>query len=339
MNHLPLKQRVHDLWQALDHSRPEQAAGLFAGAMAEGAPWYGFDPLLELRGPEALATRWWQPMRHAFPDLQRHTWILIGGASNGRRDGNRALDDRPWVGGTGVFSGTFAHDWLGIPANGSRVSIRWGEFHRFEGGRIAESYVLLDLVDLIEQAGFAVLPPSRGAPGLYPPPRALDGVRLGPGDPAESEASLDHIWRFIFAGLNAFDRSDLASMGMARWFDARVKWYGPGGIGACLSLAQFEDFHQRPWLTAYPDRKVQDLQALIADGPYSGGPGWAGVLATHTGPYLDCAATGRRIAFNGLDFWKREGDRYIENWVFVDMVHLFRQFGVDLFARLRRPTD
>jgi hypothetical protein len=37
---------------------------------------------------------------------------------------------------------------------------------------------------------------------------------------------------------------------------------------------------------------------------------------------------------NGLDFWRREGDRFTENWVFVDMLHLFRQFGVDLLARI-----
>ncbi|MFN9938635.1 MAG: ester cyclase [bacterium] len=78
---------------------------------------------------------------------------------------------------------------------------------------------------------------------------------------------------------------------------------------------------------------MQDLNALIAEGAYSGGPGWAGVLATHSGPYLDCPPTGHRIAVNGLDWWKRDGERYIENWVFVDMIHLFRQFGVDLLAR------
>ena len=63
-------------------------------------------------------------------------------------------------------------------------------------------------------------------------------------------------------------------------------------------------------------------------------PGWAGVKATHTGPYLGCPATGNQIEFNGLDWWKREGEMYVENWVFVDMVHLFRQLGVDLFERL-----
>ena len=59
------------------------------------------------------------------------------------------------------------------------------------------------------------------------------------------------------------------------------------------------------------------------------------MLATHTGDYLDAKATNKPVEFNGLDFWKLENDRYIENWVFVDMVHLFRQFGIDLFERMR----
>ncbi len=82
-------------------------------------------------------------------------------------------------------------------------------------------------------------------------------------------------------------------------------------------------------------RAVQDLDALFAEGNYSGAPGWAGVKATHTGEYLEYAATGNKLEINGLDFWKREGEVYIENWVFVDMIHLFRQFGVDLFEQLR----
>jgi predicted ester cyclase len=134
--------------------------------------------------------------------------------------------------------------------------------------------------------------------------------------------------------LNSYDQSELKSMGMADYFHPDVQWFGPGGIGACRSLKEFEENHQRHWLRAFPDRSVQNLDALIAEGAYSGGPGWAGVKATHTGEYLDCQATGRAIEFNGLDFWKLEEDMYIENWVFVDMVHLFRQFGVDLFERM-----
>ena len=83
-----------------------------------------------------------------------------------------------------------------------------------------------------------------------------------------------------------------------------------------------------------PDRQVQDLTALIAEGPYTSAPGWAGVIATHAGQYLDTPPSQRTVKVNGIDFWKREGEQYIENWVFVDMVHLFGQFGVDLLKRV-----
>jgi len=169
---------------------------------------------------------------------------------------------------------------------------------------------------------------------MYPPSAATDGVMLGVQNQETSRHSLEHIRRFIFDGLNAYDQTELKSMGMADFFHPEMRWYGPGGIGACLSLKEFEDFHQRPWLAAYPDRRVQDLDTLFAESAYSGASGWAGVKATHTGPYLDSPATGNQIEFNGLDWWKREGEMYVENWVMLDMVHLFHQLGVDLFERL-----
>ncbi len=30
---------------------------------------------------------------------------------------------------------------------------------------------------------------------------------------------------------------------------------------------------------------------------------------------------------------------YVENWVFVDMIHLFRQFGIDLFGRMAQQIS
>jgi len=191
----------------------------------------------------------------------------------------------------------------------------------------------------MQQAGYNVLPPALGKDNLYPAPAANDGILHEAQDEAQTNYSLEHIRAFIFDGLNAFDQDDLKSMGMADYFHPNVKWYGPGGIGACLSFKEFEDLHQKPWLVAYPDRQVQDLDALIAEGAYTGAPGWAGVIATHTGEYLSVPATGKRIEFNGLDWWKREGEQYIENWVFVDMIHLFHQFGIGLFERLAMQTN
>ena len=86
---------------------------------------------------------------------------------------------------------------------------------------------------------------------------------------------------------------------------------------------------------AFPDRQVQDLDNLIAEDRMVGASSFPGVLATHTGVYQDTAATGNKIAFNGIDFWLKTEGKFTENWVFVDMIDLFNQFGVDLFARMR----
>lgn len=330
------KRLVWDFWQALEEAEVNDIEATVRTVMVENVLWNGFTPIEKLEGIAAFTSNFWKPLLESFPDMKRETHIFMGGKSNGRADGDISLDGKMWVSGTGYFNGTFVKDYLGIPPTGKKVSIRWGEFCRVEEGKIVEVFFMLDLVDLMQQAGFEVLPPSKGKDGLYPAPHAGDGILLEEQPKEVSDYSLDHIWRFIYDGLNSYDQSELKSMGMADFFHPDVQWYGPGGIGACLSLKEFEDFHQQPWLIAYPDRQVQDLNALIGEGNYSGGPGWAGVKATHTGPYLDCPATGNSIIFNGLDWWKRKGEVYVENWVFVDMIHLFRQFGVDLFERLKK---
>ena len=333
------KQLVWDWWQSLQNARTNELRDLVEAATAPDASWYGPEPINTLHGPREFADNFWRPLLHSFPDLKRHTILFFGGESNGRRDGDLARDGKMWVTGTGLFTGTFVEDYLGIPATGAKVSIRWGEFCRVENEQILETYFLLDFIDLMQQAGFNVLPPSLGTDGDYAAPIAADGVMHNPQDQPSSAYTLKHMRRFIFEGLNGYDESNLASMGMANFFHPDLKWYGPGGIGACYTFKEFEDYHQKHWLHAFPDREVQDLTSLFAEGVYSGGPGWTGVKATHRGEYKGVAATERSITVNGLDWWKREGEELIENWVFVDMIHLFRQFGVDLFDRLAEQMN
>jgi predicted ester cyclase len=326
------KQAVLDFWLELEHCYPGQIEEIANKYMVTDSTWHGPDPIDQLQGTKAFVSDFWLPLIRSFPDLERQTHLFFGGKSSGRIDG--LLDGEMWVTGTGYFKGTFIQDYLAIPASGKQVHIRWGEFCHMKQGKIVETYFLLDLIDLMQQAGYEVLPPSRGADGIYPPPLAKDGIMLDSQNKQTSTYSLEHIRKFIFDGLNNYDQSELESMGMADFFHPKVKWYGPGGIGACLSFSEFETLHQQPWLTAFPDRAVQNLDALFAEGNYSGAPGWAGVKATHTGDYLNHPPTGNELEINGLDWWKREDEVYVENWVFVDMIHLFRQFGVNLFERL-----
>jgi len=328
------KHTVWRLWQDLQGTPAHKVRSVAGSALHDSVAWHGHEPLGSLQGIDGFVEGFWVPLLHSFPDLERETFVFFGGESNGRADGNVALDGHMWVTGTGRLNATFQADYLGIPASGGRISVQWGEFCRVDDGRITEVFFMLDMVELARQAGFELLPPSRGAPGIFLPPSSGRGRLLGAQDPSDTTLSLKHIRRFIFDGLNAFDNRDLASMGMAHFLAPDVKWYGPGGIGACLSFNEFETFHQTPWLVAFPDRQVQDLDALFAEGTYTGAPGWGGVLATQTGPYLGHPATGNPVGVNGLDWWRRRGGQYIENWVFVDMVHLFAQMGVDLIERI-----
>ena len=95
-----------------------------------------------------------------------------------------------WVSGCGYLTGTFANDWLGIPATGRKTNIWFGLFYVLREGKISESYIQLDVLAVMRQAGYQVLPPAPGAEGgKVPAPLAKDGILLTEYDPLESRKS------------------------------------------------------------------------------------------------------------------------------------------------------
>ncbi|MEE4187224.1 MAG: ester cyclase [Roseobacter sp.] len=323
------KGKALELWALLD-SDPSAAAGM----LGQVSHWQGPEPIGVRTSGAQIIQALFAPLRAALPDLHRQTHILAGGKSSAHEDGSG--DGAWWVAGTGYYTGRATQEVFGIPPTGHDLRIRWGEFLRFdEAGAITGAQTIWDFVDWFDQIGLPVLPRPRGAAHVFPAATAYDAVRKGEANAATTAETLAFGRKFIFGGLNKFDESDLESMGMARFFHPSVKWYGPGGIGACLSLREFEVFHQQPWLTAFPDRKVMYLESLFADDRVLAASGPKGVVGTHTGAYLGHAATGSPIEVSGLDFWLRTDRQFTENWVFVDMVHLFAQMGVDLFERMK----
>ncbi len=68
----------------------------------------------------------------------------------------------------------FEAPYLGIPPTGNWVALRYGEFHRLDGGRIVQSHLIFDLPDLMRQAGVPCWQKGRGVEGLMPgPPRGM----------------------------------------------------------------------------------------------------------------------------------------------------------------------
>ncbi|WP_300036172.1 ester cyclase [uncultured Roseobacter sp.] len=327
------KQTALRLWSLLDR---DPAAAL--SMLEHLSHWQGPEPFGRMNTAAEVTETVFAPLREAIPDLARETHILMGGQSSAHESGEG--DGAWWVAGTGYYTGGAAKPAFGIPATGHDLRIRWGEFLCFDaGGAIIRAQTIWDFVDWFDQIGLPVLPAPRGAAHVYPAPTAYDGVLTGHQNLDETRQTLAFGRNFIFGGLNSFDENDLSSMGMARFFHPNVKWYGPGGIGACMSLKEFEVYHQQPWLIAFPDRKVMHLESLFAEDRLLAASGPMGVVGSHGGTYLGHAATGSPIEVSGLDFWLRTGGQFTENWVFVDMVHLFAQMGVDLFARMHAQVN
>lgn len=143
---------------------------------------------------------------------------------------------------------------------------------------------------------------------------------------------LEHLGRFPSQG-------GPEVMQMPRFWHPKMNWYGPAGIGTARGIAAFRDWHQTPFLNAMPDRgqHPDEVQAhFFADGDYVAVTGWPNMAQTLTGDgWLGIAPSGRKITLRSLDFWRLEGDRIRENWVLVDLLDVYRQLGVDVFARLR----
>ena len=47
-------------------------------------------------------------------------------------------------------------DYLGIPASGKRVKIRYMDFWRIENDKLVENWVLIDLLGFLEQLGYNI---------------------------------------------------------------------------------------------------------------------------------------------------------------------------------------
>jgi predicted ester cyclase len=303
------------------------AAGRLGTAFADDVAWYAVHPMNDLAGKEAVERAVLAPLRAAFPDIERRDDIAIEGVFRGET----------WVAITGHLCGTFAAELHGLPATGGLGFVRYGEFARVVDGRIVEMVVFHDLVDLMRQAGCSPLPTSAGVDLLIPGPRTRDGVVLDRADPDEGARSVALVEAMI-AGLMAYDGASLASMGQERFWAPDMLWFGPGGIGSNRRLKGFQDFHQRPFLTAFPDRRGGNHKARVGDGAYVASAGWPSIQATHAGPYLGHPATNKRITMRVSDFWRAENGRLAENWVFIDIPDLFLQFGRDLFAEARAIT-
>ncbi len=325
--HTRNKALIRPLRQALYDYEPDTVRAALMAAFRDDAPVHLAYPFEDLDGPAGLYEAAFRPLHAAIPDLERRDTIVMAGTSALGKD---------WVGCGGYYTGTFLHPWLDIPPTGHQVAMRFHEFFRVEDGKVVEMQALWDIPEVMMQAGAWPMAPSLGREWHVPGPATEDGIVPGPYDPERSGASLKRVGDML-ASLGNFAEGGVEAMRLGDYWHPRFSWYGPSGIGTGRGIAGFRNWHQIPFLNAMPDR-VGTLGKgdLFGDGDYVGFTAWPGMRCTITGDgWLGIAPSGQKVTMRSLDFWRCENGLIRENWVLVDLLDVYHQIGVDVFARMR----
>lgn len=300
-------------------------------ALADAAPRATFRlcfPFETMDGPEAYFDTALKPLHAALPDLERREQIVIEGTDT---------HGAQWIGCGGFYTGTFTRPFLDIPPTGHIAHMRFHEFFRIEDGRIVEMQALWDIPELMMQAGAWPLSPSLGREWHIPGPATCDG--LGPHDAARTDAARQHVIDMLDAMKRHPGEGGPEVMELERFWHPKMMWYGPSGIGSGRGTQGFRNWHQIPFLNAMPDRGTyldEITYHFMAEGEYVGVTGWPNMVQTiSAGGWLGIAPANKKIAMRSLDFWRLENGLIRENWVLVDLLHMYDQIGVDVFARLR----
>ena len=138
--------------------------------LAEDTVWDVAHPLNRLNGRRQILERFLVPLRSAFDGVMRRDEMFISGK-------NRRSNGGDWIAAVCHYVGNFNSRFCGIEPSGRLSFLRSGEFHRISGGRIVESKVLIDLADLMRQAGSNPFPEEMGTEMLFPGPATHDGSR------------------------------------------------------------------------------------------------------------------------------------------------------------------
>lgn len=308
----------------------EKLPDRLAASLTPGCVFHMSAPLGPIEGHGAIGERFFKPLANAFSGLHRRDLLFIGGA-------NRRATGGDWCAAVTHYVGNFAAPFLGIPPTAHLVFLRAGEFYRIEDGLIAEARIILDIPDLLRQAGRFPFPFSYGSEIAFPAPATQDGLVPAGGNGA---ATLDLV-EAMLSDLHAFDPETMRSPGQTgaggRWGDDMM-WYGPAGIGSNYRWEGFVRDHRESFLRAFPDRKGGNHYCRIGDGDYAAVSGWPSMTMTWQGDYLGEKADGRALTLRVMDFYRCAGGRIRENWVMLDYTDLMQQMGVDLIARATKET-
>jgi len=318
---------VLQYYEELEAASADDVTKVMIRYLSSDCQFRGVHPFNELEGAEAVAEALWKPLIGAFTRMQRRQDIFMAGTNE--------IDGTEWVTSMGNFMGLFDNDWLGIPSTGKIVFLPYVEFNRISNGRICESAFFCDIIRVMKQAGLTPLPIETGAEFINPGPRTHDGLLLERQGEAESKKTRQLVNRMKDDFVATYG-SHVTTETLAKTWHDDMTWFGPAGVGATHTMDGFLNQHERPFREGLDNIVFNGHVCRFAEGHYAGWFGWPNLTMTPSGGLMGLPASDRRVDMRVVDMYRRDGDKFAENWIFIDMLYWLLQQDVDVLARMRK---
>ena len=301
----------------------------------EEAELNGFYPINEIKGVNEIKNKLWEPLKQSFTDLEIRNNIVIGGS----------FEDKVFVSFISHLTGTFISEWLGVPPTNKTIYLRTCHCHQITNNKIIKSYILIDTVDFIRQAGFWPINKSLGAEGMWPTPITGDGEN---NENLNKELSIKSLHQAlsmqeslnIKPELNSeFTVEDLRNNlihdhPQKNYWHPNMMWYGPSGVGTARGLSGFVDHHQLPFRLTFKERDYNTIghYVRIGDGNFSMTGGWHSIKSKYgSKDWLGFEPKDIMVEMRVMDFYLQHEGLIRENWVPIDIAHILKQIGIDIF--------
>ncbi len=323
------KQLVLEYYAALDKAPLGGSESVLQRYLSPSLIWRGFHPFNEISDAGHLASTVWEPIKTSLTSLQRRMDIFFAGGNSLTSEEDRSA----WVVSMGHLMGLFDQPLLGIRPTRRIAMLPYCEFLRVEDGRITEVAFYFDLPSLMGQAGVHPFPPQTGAQLLQPGPQGHGGLLFDQQPAVEGEATLAAINAMI-SDLGQWQGGLPLEDELARTWHSDMLWWGPTGIGATYTIERYAKQHSGPFRAAFADRSNTNHVCRTAEGHFGGFFGWPNFTARHVGGFMGMPGSETTLEFRVIDLYRREGDKLAENWIFIDLLHVLKQQGMDVLARL-----
>lgn len=105
----------------------------------ENMIWHGPPGFGDVHGLDGFRNDVLKPFYAAFPDYHVKDEIQVA--------------DENWVAATGVLTGHHKGEWMGIPATGKHIAMRYSDFWLVRDGKLSENWVMVDDLGVFRQMG------------------------------------------------------------------------------------------------------------------------------------------------------------------------------------------